>query len=68
MCMVLLPPGVNPFAVDIYVISYRIVTCFSVTDGYIHLQAPSFLYIGQAFQYSPENAFYIFNQQIYFII
>ena len=28
----------------------------------------SFLYIGQAFRYSPENAFYIFNQQIYFII
>jgi hypothetical protein len=25
-------------------------------------------YIGQAFRYSPENAFYIFNQQIYFII
>ena len=24
--------------------------------------------LGQAFHYSPENAFYIFNQQIYFII
>ena len=24
--------------------------------------------LGQAFRYSPENAFYIFNQQIYFII
>ena len=23
---------------------------------------------GKAFRYSPENAFYIFNQQIYFII
>ena len=23
--------------------------------------------LGQAFHYSPENAFYIFNQQIYFI-
>ena len=33
-----------------------------------NLQAPRFLYIGQAFRYSPENAFYIFNQQIYFII
>jgi len=33
-----------------------------------NLQAPCFLYIGQAFRYSPENAFYIFNQQIYFII
>ena len=24
--------------------------------------------LGQAFRYSPQNAFYIFNQQIYFII
>ena len=24
--------------------------------------------LGQAFHFSPENAFYIFNQQIYFII
>ena len=37
-------------------------------NGYINLYAPRFLYIGQAFRYSPENAFYIFNQQIYFII
>jgi len=34
----------------------------------INLKAPRFLYIGQAFRYSPENAFYIFNQQIYIII
>ena len=34
----------------------------------INLQAPRFLCIGQAFRDSPENAFYIFNQQIYFII
>ena len=33
----------------------------------IKLLAPRFLYIGQAFRYSPENAYYIFNQQIYFI-
>ena len=33
-----------------------------------NLQAPRFLYIGQAFRYSPENAFYTFNQQTYFII
>ena len=24
--------------------------------------------LGQAFRYSPDNAFYIFNQQVYFII
>jgi len=34
----------------------------------INLQAPCVLYIGQAFCYSPENAFYVFNQQIYFIV
>ena len=34
----------------------------------INLQAPCVLYLGQAFHYSPENAFYIFNQQIYFIM
>jgi len=34
----------------------------------INLQALCFLYVGQAFGYSPENTFYIFNQQIYFII
>ena len=28
----------------------------------------AFSILGQAFHYSPENAFYIFNQQIYFII
>ena len=35
---------------------------------HIKLQARRVLYIGQTFRYSPENAFYIFNQQIYFII
>ena len=37
-------------------------------DSVLNLQAPCVLYMGQAFRYSPENAFYIFNQQIYFII
>ena len=31
----------------------------------INLQAPCVLCIGQAFHYSAENAFYIFNQQMY---
>ena len=39
-----------------------------VAQSYINLYASRFLYIGQAFRYSPENTFYIFNQQIYFII
>ena len=31
-------------------------------QNYLNLYAPCVLYIGQAFRYSPENAFYIFNQ------
>ena len=31
-------------------------------------KTPCVLYIGQSFRYSSENAFYVFNQQIYFII
>ena len=34
----------------------------------VNLQAPCVLYIGQAFRYFPENTFYIFNREIYFII
>ena len=41
---------------------------YGTVASYINLQAPRFLYIGQAFRYSPEDVFYIFNQQIYFII
>ena len=37
-------------------------------ESNINLLASCILYIGQAYLYSPENAFYIFNQQIYFII
>ena len=35
---------------------------------FINLWALCILYIGQAFHYSPENAFNIFKQQIYFTI
>ena len=40
---------------------------FSTVESF-NLQAPCVLYIGQAFRCSSENAFYIFNQQIYSII
>ena len=42
--------------------------CNEAHTNVFNLYAPCVLYIGQAFRYSPENAFYIFNQQIYFII
>jgi len=41
---------------------------YSIDMKLIKLTAPSIFYVGQAFCYSPENAFYIFKQQIYFII
>ena len=41
-----------------------VVTCVGLT--FRHRSASCIL--GQAFRYSPENAFYIFNQQIYLII
>ena len=51
-----------------YISSY-ICCCFSETWCLsINLQAPCFLSIGQVFRYSLQNDFYIFNQQIYFII
>ena len=34
-----------------------------VIGAFVNLQAPCVLYIGQAFCYSPENAFYIFNNK-----
>ena len=37
-------------------------------NSVLNLEASSILYIGQAFRYSPEKAFYIFIKQIYFII
>ena len=43
--------------------SYCIRSVFSLTFRH---RVPCIL--GQAFRYSPENACYIFNQQIYFII
>jgi len=41
---------------------------YHITCTQVNLQAPCVLYTGQAFHYSQENAFYIFNQQIYFIV
>ena len=49
--------GLLVFSLAVYSVFHR-----------LKLQALRFLYIGQAFRYSPENSFYIFNQQIYFII
>ena len=56
------------FNLHFFVTARMILWCGSNIVHEINLLAPCVLYIGQAFRYSPENAFYIFNQQIYFII
>ena len=43
-------------------------TVQSVLCGTLTFRHRASCILGQAFPYSPENAFYIFNQQIYFII
>ena len=47
---------------------WQIVVFSDTCRMFLNLQAPCVLCIGQDFSCSPENAFYIFNQQIYFII
>jgi hypothetical protein len=61
-------------AVEMFFFSVRLFQHLPHIFQFIHL--PTILnfrhrascILGQAFHYSPENAFYIFNQQIYFII
>jgi len=36
--------------------------------GFLTFRHRASCILGQVFRYSPENAFYIFNQQMYFII
>ena len=63
-------PYINHFRVySFYSLSYfsSSIIFFPSTHFKLNLQAPCVLYIGQAFRYSPENTFYIFNQQIYII-
>ena len=40
----------------------------TIPDSVLTFRHRASCILGQAFHYSPENAFYIFNQQIYFII
>jgi len=46
----------------------RMTTTYQTKPVIFNLLAPSVLYVGHAFRYPPENAFYICNQKIYFII
>ena len=50
-----------------FIIRMKSVFC-AVQTGSLTLRHRASCILGQAFHYSPENAFYIFHQQIYFII
>ena len=52
---------INVNAINFHMLTDNIQAAFNI-------QALCVLYIGKAFRYTPENAFHIFNQQIYFII
>jgi hypothetical protein len=61
-------PIQRPFEIATVCIRAELFGLIADYPSQFNLYAPRFLYIGQAFRYSPDNAFYIFNQQIYFII
>ena len=63
----------------VYPTSEKLCACFNVRRRILSISLTTGLCVltfrhrassilGQEFHYSPENAFYIFNQQIYFII
>ena len=60
------PPQIN--TVITRMLSCSTCSSMSARRRSVNLYAPCVLSIGQAFRYSPEKAFYIFNPQIYFII
>ena len=45
-----------------------LLNCLNARSGGLTFRHRASSIYGQAFRYSPENAFYLFNQQIYFII
>ena len=49
-------------------IIFRAMVQVTVLFFYLTFRHRASCILGQALHYSPENAFYIFNQQIYFII
>jgi len=52
----------------VYDLWLRLCLPVPVTGGALANRHRASCILGQAFRYSPEKAFYIFNQQIYFII
>ena len=71
-----LPPGKSSTTVQIsseplqelYIVNFKISVKFSIFNLALNFRHRASCILGQAFRYSSENAFYIFNQQIYFII
>ena len=53
---------------DIITLKTGLLNCLNARSRGLTLRHRASCTEGQAFHYSPQNAFYIFNQQIYFII
>jgi len=50
------------------IIETNTLNTFSKTQAVLAFRHRASCILGQTFHYSPENAFYIINQQIYFFI
>ena len=46
---------------------FKLVCAVPTNEFVLKLEAPCILYIGQTYRYSPECAFYIFSQQVYYL-
>ena len=70
VCCFLTPEDVFPrtFWTVINTLRTGILNCLNARSRGLNFRYRASCIQGQAFRYSPENAFYIFNQQIYFII
>ena len=51
-----------------YTLRTGLLNCLNARSRGLTFRHRASCILGQAFRYSPEKAFYIFNQQIYFII
>ena len=58
----------SPFPLCIISVAERVLLNYRRTVRDLTFRHRASRILGQAFRYSPVNAFYIFNQQIYFII
>ena len=61
-------PVTEEWRIQLNTLRTGLLNCLNARSRGLTFRHRAFCIQGQAFRYSPENAFYIFNQQIYFII